>query len=99
MEKWLIVLIAAVVALAAGIAIGFIIGGLHRKKVAEAAIGSAEQEANKIISDAIAAAEAKKFLGEELRDTVYKHPYDKQRPEQQRTQCIELIKKFQNNTK
>ena len=60
MEKWLIVLIAAVVALAAGIAIGFIIGGLHRKKVAEAAIGSAEQEANKIISDAIAAAEAKK---------------------------------------
>ena len=46
-----------------------------------------------------AAAEAKKFLGEELRDTVYKHPYDKQRPEQQRTQCIELIKKFQNNTK
>lgn len=60
MEKWLIVLIAAVVALAAGIAIGFIIGGLHRKKVAEAAIGSAEQEANKIISDAIAAAESKK---------------------------------------
>ena len=36
------------------------LGGLHRKKVAEAAIGSAEQEANKIVSDAIAAAEAKK---------------------------------------
>ncbi|MBQ2973563.1 MAG: DUF3552 domain-containing protein, partial [Clostridia bacterium] len=53
-------LIAAVVALAVGIALGFVLGGLHRKKVAEAAIGSAEQEANKIVSDAIAAAEAKK---------------------------------------
>ncbi|MBQ4604807.1 MAG: DUF3552 domain-containing protein, partial [Clostridia bacterium] len=53
-------LIAAVVALAVGIAVGFVLGGLHRKKVAEAAIGSAEQEANKIVSDAIAAAEAKK---------------------------------------
>lgn len=46
-----------------------------------------------------ATAEAEKFLRDELRDTVYKHPYDKQRPEQQRTRCIELIKKFQNNAK
>ena len=46
-----------------------------------------------------AAAEAKKFLGEELRDTVYKHPYDKQRPEQQRARCIDLINQFQNRTK
>ena len=60
MDNWIIILIAAVVALAVGIALGFVLGGLHRKKVAEAAIGSAEQEANKIVSDAIAAAEAKK---------------------------------------
>ncbi len=60
MDNWIVILIAAVVALAVGIALGFVLGGLHRKKVAEAAIGSAEQEANKIVSDAIASAEAKK---------------------------------------
>ena len=58
-ELWLAILIAAVT-LVVGAVIGFVLGGLHRKKVAEAAIGSAEQEANKIVSDAIAAAEAKK---------------------------------------
>ena len=60
MENIAVILIAAAVALVVGVIIGFVLGGLHRKKVAEAAIGSAEQEANKIISDAIATAEAKK---------------------------------------
>lgn len=60
MDNIVVILIAAVVALVVGVVIGFVLGGLHRKKVAEAAIGSAEQEANKIISDAIATAEAKK---------------------------------------
>lgn len=46
-----------------------------------------------------AAAEAGKFLVDELRDTVYKYPYDKQRSEQQRTRCIDLISQFQNRTK
>lgn len=46
-----------------------------------------------------AAAEAGKFLVDELRDTVYKYPYDKQRSEQQRTRCIDLINQFQNRTK
>lgn len=45
------------------------------------------------------AAVAEKFLCDELRDIVYKHPYDKQRPEQLRMRCIELIKQFQNRTK
>lgn len=40
--------------------IGYFVGVAHRKKVAEAAIGSAEKEAKKILSDAIAQAEAKK---------------------------------------
>lgn len=40
--------------------IGYLVGVAHRKKVAEAAIGSAEKEAKKILSDAIAQAEAKK---------------------------------------
>lgn len=39
---------------------GFIIGGIHRKKVAEAAIGSATQEATRIVNQAILQAEQKK---------------------------------------
>ena len=59
LKIWIAILIA-VAALVIGLVLGFVLGGLHRKKVAEAAIGSAEQEANKIISDAISTAEAKK---------------------------------------
>ena len=55
---WILILVAVIGVI--GMVLMFILGGLHRKKIAEAAIGSAEKEANKIISDAIAAAEAKK---------------------------------------
>lgn len=40
--------------------IGFIVGSRHRRKTAEAAIGSAEDEARRILSDAMKTAEAKK---------------------------------------
>ncbi|MBQ5994979.1 MAG: ribonuclease Y [Clostridia bacterium] len=40
--------------------IGFILGGLHRKKVAEAAIGSATEEATRIVNQAVQTAENKK---------------------------------------
>ena len=49
MEVWKIILIAAAVGVAFGV-VGFILGGLHRKRVAEAAIGSATKEANRIVS-------------------------------------------------
>lgn len=59
MLMWLaIVLIAAAVLIGAGA--GIAIGITYRKSVAEKAIGSAEQEANKIVSEAIKSAEAKK---------------------------------------
>lgn len=59
MELWLaIVLIAAVGVICLGL--GIVVGINRRKKVAEKAIGSAETEANRIISDAIKSAEAKK---------------------------------------
>lgn len=53
-----IILIAA--AAVVGIVGGFFIGTVHRKKVAEAEIGSAEQEAKRIVSEAIKTADAKK---------------------------------------
>ena len=43
--------ITAIVALFAGLAIGVAVGIRYRKKVAEAAIGSAELQAKKIIAD------------------------------------------------
>ena len=49
--------ILALIIVAAG---GIFAGYLYRKKVAEKEIGSAEDEAKRIINDAIKAAEAKK---------------------------------------
>lgn len=40
--------------------IGFVLGQIHRKKVAEAAIGSANQEATRIVNQAMSLAEQKK---------------------------------------
>ncbi len=57
--EWYFILIAAVIAIVLGV-VGFILGGLHRKKVAEAAIGSATAEATRIVNEAIATAETKK---------------------------------------
>ncbi len=54
---WIIILIAAI---AVSAVIFFVLGGKHRKKVAEAAIGSATEEANRILSNALAEAESKK---------------------------------------
>ncbi|HCB99896.1 MAG TPA: ribonuclease Y [Ruminococcaceae bacterium] len=52
-------LIAAVCAAVAGV-VCFFVGSAHRKKAAEAAIGSAEEEAKRIVGDALKNAESKK---------------------------------------
>lgn len=56
----LIKIILAAAGLAVGLLVGFISGSLHRKKVAEAQIGSAEAEAKRILNDAMKTAETKK---------------------------------------
>lgn len=53
---WIIAVAAVVVA---GVLM-FVLGGKHRKNKAESAIGSAEQEATRILNEAIKTAEAKK---------------------------------------
>ena len=53
-------IITGIIALAVGLGGGFALGVLHRKKVAEAEIGSAEQQARKILEDSIKAADTKK---------------------------------------
>ena len=51
------IIIACVVAAAA---VGVLVGIVYRKKVAEATIGSAQQEATRIVNDAVSKAESKK---------------------------------------
>lgn len=59
MSWWQILIIVIVSALATGV-LGFILGGINRKRVAENAIGSATKEAKRIVNDAISQAETKK---------------------------------------
>ncbi len=59
MGLWLQILLPVVAAIV-GIVLGVFVGVVYRKKVAEAEIGSAEQEAMRIVSDAMKNAEAKK---------------------------------------
>ena len=60
MDPTTIAIIAAVAAAVVFGVIGFIIGGAHRKKVAESAIGSATEEAARIVNNAMTEAEQKK---------------------------------------
>lgn len=72
MKIWLAIVIAAVVGIAAAI-VGYIAGGIHRKKVAESKIGSAEKEAAKIINEAVSKAESvKKEKILEAKDEIHK---------------------------
>lgn len=59
MPMWLAIVLI-IVAIIASLAVGVYLGIQRRKQVAEKAIGSAETEANRIVSEAIKSAEAKK---------------------------------------
>lgn len=56
----IITVIAVVITAVVFGVVGFILGGIHRKKVAEAAIGSATEEATRIVNQAVQTAENKK---------------------------------------
>lgn len=60
MDPKLITTIAVIVSAVVFGIIGFILGGLHRKRVAESAIGSATEEATRIVNQAVQTAENKK---------------------------------------
>ena len=60
MNPILIAVIAAVAAAVVFGVLGFVLGGAHRKQVAEAAIGSATEEAARIVNQAVQTAESKR---------------------------------------
>ena len=72
MDWWIVLIIVLVVAAATGV-LGFILGGINRKRVAENAIGSATKEAKRIVNEAISQAESKKkeFILE-AKDEIHK---------------------------
>ena len=66
-------IIFAVIGVAVGLLIGFFIGMIYRKKVAEREIGSAEMEATRLINEAIRAGESrKKEMLLEAKDEIHK---------------------------
>ena len=66
-------IIAIVGGVAAGLAVGFVIGMIYRKSVAEKEIGSAEMEATRLINEAIRSGEnRKKEMLLEAKDEIHK---------------------------
>ncbi|MBS4785778.1 MAG: ribonuclease Y [Clostridiales bacterium] len=73
MEELLIQVIPAIIAFVIGIVLAFPLGIQYRKRVAEAELGSAEEEAKRVLSDAIKTAESKKREAlVEAKDEIFK---------------------------
>ena len=79
---WVIVIVAAALV---ALAIGVVIGIIYRKKVAESAIGSAQQEATRILNEAISKAESKKKEAIlEAKDEIHKQRTEAERENRER---------------
>lgn len=77
--------ICCIVALVVGVVLGFPLGISYRKRAAEAALGSAEEEAKRLVSDAIKASDAKKKEAiVEAKDEIYKLKQDAERETKER---------------
>ena len=87
------IIIAVVCAVIFGV-LGFIFGGQHRKKTAEAQIGSAEEEAAKIINKAVGEAETKKRESVlEAKDEIHKMRTDADRELRERRNEVQRQEK------
>ncbi len=82
--------------------VGFFLGVVHRKRVAEAAIGSATEEANRIVSQAVSEAESKKKEAIlEAKDEIHKQRTDLEREIKERRNEVQkqerrLVQKEEN---
>ncbi len=100
--EWWITLIIAVVAAIVFALVGFILGGKHRKKVAESAIGSADKEAKRILNEAMSQAESRrKEALLEAKDEIHKQRSELERELRERRSEVQrqenrLMKKEEN---
>ena len=77
MENYLGMIVCGLVSFLVGAVIAFFIGVQYRMKVAEAELGSAEEEAKRLVSDAIKISETKKKEALlEAKDEIYKMKND-----------------------
>ncbi|MDE7035235.1 MAG: Rnase Y domain-containing protein, partial [Eubacteriales bacterium] len=93
MQNPIVTLIIAVVCLIIGVIIGF----LYRKNVAEKEIGSAEQEATRIINDAIKSGETKKREAIlEAKDEIHKSRTEADREIKERRNEVQKLERRLN---
>ena len=77
-----------------GAVIAFFLGIAYRKKAAEAALGSAEEEAKRLISDAIKASETKKKEAIiEAKDEIYKLKQDNEKEMKERRSEVSRLER------
>ena len=77
-----------------GAVIAFFLGVAYRKKAAEAALGSAEEEAKRLISDAIKASETKKKEAIiEAKDEIYKLKQDNEKEMKERRSEVSRLER------
>ena len=89
MQIWLGILLIVLVTIVFSVA-GFIFGIRYRKKIAEAEIGSAEQEARRIVTEATKLADSrKKELVLEAKDEIHRHRLDSERELNERRKDIQ----------
>ncbi len=91
------ILIGIAAGIVVGIIAGYLIGVAHRKKVAEAAIGSAEKEAKKIVSEAMTTAEAKKKEAIlEAKDEIHKQRTETEKELRERRSEVQRLERRLN---
>ncbi|HIX64950.1 MAG TPA: DUF3552 domain-containing protein, partial [Candidatus Anaerotruncus excrementipullorum] len=89
--------VCVIAAFLIGAVIAFFLGIEYRKKAAEAALGSAEEEAKRMLSDAIKAAETKKKEAIiEAKDEIYKLKQDNEKEmKERRSEVTRLERRIQ----
>ena len=94
MEGYLITVIAAVAAAVIFGVLGFVLGQAHRKKTAEALIGSANDEAARIVNNAVNEAETKKKEAIlEAKDEIHKFRSESEREIRERRNEVQRQEK------
>ncbi|MCL2579290.1 MAG: ribonuclease Y [Oscillospiraceae bacterium] len=91
------ILLPPIIALIAGAVIAFIAGVQYRKRIAESEFGSAEEEAKRVVSEAIKNAESKKKEAlVEAKDEIHKMRNDSERElKERRTEVTRLERRAQ----
>lgn len=97
MDNLALPIISGVVAFAVGAVVFFFLGIAYRKKSAESVLGSAEDEAKRLLSDAIKASESKKKEAiVEAKDEIYRLKQDAEKEmKERRSEVTRLERRIQ----